>query len=113
MIDNFALTTDLSRGRNLFNFIIITIHFLDLSNTLHSIKISFDRFIGQQTAVRLEAYIRRQLEMYKIPVDKVSTITTDNGSDIKSAASRIATRLSCICHNLNLIVKNGLKLYSK
>lgn len=38
------------------------------------------------------------------------SITTDGGSDVKAAAENVSTRFACICHNLNLIVKNGLKL---
>lgn len=106
-----ALTTDLSRAKNLINYITLTIHFLDSTNSLYSLKIAHDRFVGQQTAIKIEEYLREKLDEYEIPVTKLTTITTDNGSDVKSAASKITTRISCVCHNINLIVKNSLHLH--
>jgi hypothetical protein len=49
-------------------------------------------------------------------LEKVVSITTDNEASVAAAGSKIRdeiSRVSCMCHNLNLVVKNGLKLWIK
>jgi hypothetical protein len=44
------------------------------------------------------------------------TITTDNEAAVALAGSNISQeskRISCMCHNLNLAIKNGLKIWNK
>jgi len=45
--------------------------------------------------------------------DKVCGFVTDNGSDIVKAINGIkfGQRFSCIAHDLNRVVKNGLQLW--
>jgi hypothetical protein len=47
---------------------------------------------------------------------KVVATVSDNGSDIRAAiqhSSKFGIRLYCLCHGLNLTVKNGLQLWKK
>lgn len=37
----------------------------------------------------------------------------DGGKDIKKAASDVNNRFGCCAHKLNLVVKNGLKIWGK
>ena len=111
-IDNISLTSDLSRAKSLINYLTITAHFFDKRYNYHSIRIAYKKFSGQHTSDKIEEFIRYELEELQVPIEKILTITTDSGSDIKSAGSKIGTRFACICHHLNLIVKNSLKLFS-
>jgi hypothetical protein len=43
-------------------------------------------------------------------------ITTDNEAAVALAGSNISQeskRISCMCHNLNLAIKKGLKIWNK
>ncbi|CAF4507673.1 unnamed protein product, partial [Didymodactylos carnosus] len=45
---------------------------------------------------------------------KVTAIVTDNGSDVRAAtqpSDKFGVRLYCLCHGLNLTMKNGLQLW--
>ncbi len=47
---------------------------------------------------------------------KVVATVSDNGSDIRAAiqhSNKFGIRLYCLCHGLNLAVKNGLQLWKK
>ena len=110
-LSSIALTTDLWRNRNLTHFLCLTAHFFDKNFKYFSIVIAFRKFSTRHTAVNLEEFIRTELGLLEIPIEKVISITSDNGSDIKKAASSLTTRFSCFAHNLNLIVKNSLGLW--
>jgi hypothetical protein len=49
-------------------------------------------------------------------LSKVRSITTDNEAAVKSACSGLVekcTWISCQAHNINLVIKSGLKLWKK
>ena len=56
-----------------------------------------------------------EIELNKLNIfHKVVSITTDNESAAAGSNINInLKRISCMCHNLNLAVKNGLKLWIK
>ncbi|CAF1536778.1 unnamed protein product, partial [Rotaria magnacalcarata] len=62
---------------------------------------------------RLGRFIRKEIDKLGIR-SKICAITSDNGSDIRSATTHLlkfGIKVSCILHNFNLIVQNGLRLF--
>jgi len=76
--------------------------------------LSFRRLKARELAQILRDFLRHECEKFNL-TGKIAGITTDSGSSIKSACKYIGfgTRLSCIGHDLNLIVANGLKLWKR
>ena len=72
----------------------------------------FALFYGRQLSNRLTAFVQKEITKLEI-VTKVILVTTDNAEDIKKAMRSITLRLLCICHNLNLVLKYGVKLWVK
>ena len=106
-----SLTVDLSRARNLLNFVTLTGHLVDCKLNLHSLIIDHCHFTGAQTADKIESYIRDKMEEINVEIGKIACITCDSGSNVKVACSRITTRISCVCHNINLIIKKTFRLF--
>ncbi|CAM4846381.1 unnamed protein product, partial [Rotaria magnacalcarata] len=92
----------------------ITGHFLNGQNKNKSLVLSFRRFLGSHSAIRLRRFISNELEKFKIK-NKICAITTDNGPDIRAAAltTDFGIRLSCVAHDLNLTIKSALWLHKK
>lgn len=109
--DFLALTVDLSRAKNLHNFVTLTGHLVDCKLNLHSLIIDHCHFTGVQSANKIEKYILDKMEEINVEIDKVACITCDSGSNVKAASSRITTRISCVCHNINLIIKKTFRLF--
>jgi hypothetical protein len=108
-VDNIALTTDLWKNKHLEYFLCLTAHFFDKEHNLISIIIAFQKTAGRHSADNSKAYIQQELETYKI-ANKIRSITTDNASDmIKATKDSFGSHMSCLAHNLNLILKTLLK----
>lgn len=78
-----------------------------------SFKCFHDRHFGQN----IKAFIVRELIKLKIE-NKCVAITTDNERCMVKGCEKLLDnhdcfRVSCFCHNLNLIVVNTLKLWRK
>lgn len=102
-----ALTTDMWKNKGLMHFMAITGHYLDENFEYVSLVLGFRKFLGRHLSSRLKRFISHELEKCKIN-QKIVAATTDNGADIKKACSSLFTRLSCLCHDLNLVVKSIL-----
>jgi hypothetical protein len=74
--------------------------------------LGFRHFSGPHNSDNIKRYIIYELTQLQIG-HKVTAIVSDNGSDVKKAINDIkpGLRLSCVTHDLNLVVKNGLNLY--
>ena len=75
--------------------------------------VSFRKFSVSHTSKNITEFINKELESLAI-LDKIISITTDNEATVVAACSKLGDkvkRISCFNHNLNLIVKNGLKLW--
>ena len=91
-----------------------TAHFLDPDFNFHSIVISFKKFSGRHISGRIRRFLIHELEQLGIK-DKISSITTDNGADIKKATkgSVFGIRYPCFAHTLNLIISSGFGFWKQ
>jgi hypothetical protein len=109
-----SITTDVWKNSSSVYFICITVHYLNENYEYISKVLSFRKLKGRELASNLAAYILCELTKFNL-VNKIAGITTDSGSSIKAACKNIGfgIRLSCMGHDLNLVVANGLKLWKK
>ena len=100
------------KNRSGYYFLCLTAHFFDKEFNYYSLVVSFRRFHSRHLSDNIETFIKSEITKLNIQ-HKIRSITTDSGSDMKRAGGLITTRLSCINHDLNLILKNGFRLWSK
>ena len=113
-VNDISLTSDLWRNSRRAHFIVLTAHFYDKHYRYTSLVIGFRQFIGPHDAVQIKNYINYEIDKLQIRY-KLRSITTDNGSNIKSATQYgdFGIRIGCYCHNINLIISKGLCLWEK
>jgi hypothetical protein len=71
------------------------------------------KFAKRHTVNNISEFINKDLLKLEVK-DKIVAITTDNEASVFLACSNLGDnikRISCMNHNLNLIVKIGLKLW--
>jgi hypothetical protein len=107
-ISDICLTTAVWKSKQLTYFLALTAHYLDKNFKQRSIIIGFRKFIGRHLSNRIHNFIKKEIANLKIE-ESIRYITTDNAADIRCATLNIASRISCFCHNLNLILKSILK----
>ena len=109
-----SLTTDLWMNPRRHHFLVITAHYYDEHYQTFSNVISFRCFRGRHLSARLKKFILNEIKKLDIE-SKIFSITTDNGSDIKSATSspEFGIRFSCDAHNINRTISTGLDLWKK
>ena len=93
----------------------ITGHFFDDSLNLHSIILSFRVFKERHFGIIIQDFIKSELIKMNI-YEKCVAVITDNESCMVKACKTLGNKItwiSCICHNLNLVIVNSLKLWSK
>jgi hypothetical protein len=112
-IPDVALSTDMWQSNRRAHFMCLSAHYYDKNFTSHSKVIAFRRFLGKHSGDRIERFINHETEKLDIQ-SKICSVTTDNGSDIRSASQnnpKFRIRISCFLHILNLVVRNGLWLF--
>ncbi|CAF3996868.1 unnamed protein product [Rotaria sordida] len=114
-LDFISLTSDLWKSSNQVHFISLTAHTFTHHYEHVSIVLGFRRIIGPHSSTLIENYIQYELDRLGIQPHQIVSITTDNGSNIKKAAAtlRFGNPISCMAHNLNLVVHKGLYLWSE
>lgn len=114
-INFIALTTDVWRSSKRIYFISLTGHVFTNAYESVPIVLGCRRIIGRHLSTTIERYLTFELARLKLTPDKIVSITTDNGADVKKATSsfKFGNRVSCMAHNLNLVVKHGLCLWTK
>ena len=109
-----ALTGDLWKASTLYHYLTLTAHWFDSQFFYHSTVLGFRIVYERHLAKNLANIINFELKDYHISPTQISSITTDNGGDMKKAAKSCFNEWwSCLLHILNLIVQNGLGLWSK
>jgi hypothetical protein len=110
-INTIAITVDISTKKQT-SFICLTGHVFNSKYESIPLVLGFRRLCGPHRAKNIEKYIRYELRRLQIE-DKVCAIVSDNGSNIKKAVNDIkpGQRFSCIAHDINLVVTNGLKIW--
>ncbi|CAF3380730.1 unnamed protein product [Rotaria socialis] len=106
-----AITVDI-RTKKQTSFICLTGHAFNKKYESIPIVLGFRRLSGAHRANNLKNYIIYEMQQLDIE-EKVCAIVSDNGSDIKKAINDIkpGERFSCFAHDINLVVKNGLKIW--
>ncbi|CAM4850100.1 unnamed protein product [Rotaria magnacalcarata] len=105
-INAIAITVDLWT-KNRTSFICLTGHAFNKVYESTPLVLGFRQFSGPHLSKSIKKYILYELKQLNIE-NKICAIVSDNGSDIKKAISEIkpGQRISCIAHNINLVVKN-------
>lgn len=114
-VNFIALTTDLWRSSKRTYFNSLTGHVFTDAYESVPIVLGCRRIIGRHLSSTIERYLCFELNRLGITPDKIVSITTDNGSDVKKVTSSVkfGNRISCMAHNLNLVVKQGVRLWTK
>lgn len=112
-----AITCDLWKNKKRRYFLAITGHFFDKDLNYRSLILSFKAFNERHFGNNIKTFIVKELAKLKID-NKCVAITTDNESCMIKGCDKLfdnldCFRVSCFCHNLNLIIINTLKLWSK
>ena len=114
-VPEIALTSDVWKNSRGTHFICLTAHFFDRKYGNVSLTIGFRQLVGDHIAERLRKYILYELEFLQIQ-NKICSITTDNASNIVCATVNFPyfdDRFSCLAHDFNLIIQDGLHLQEK
>ena len=109
------ITSDVWQNSGGTHVVSLTAHFFDRRYNSVSLTIGFRQLVGDHIAQRLRMYIQHELKSLKIE-NKICSITTDNASNIVAATTNyiyFGDRFSCLAHDLNLIVQDGLHLHDK
>ncbi|CAF1216161.1 unnamed protein product [Adineta ricciae] len=113
-VHNVSLTADVWKSKTHDYFICLTCHYFTASLENKSIVLSFRRFSDKHSGENFRNFIIHELKKMNLE-NKIQSITTDGGPDIKCATQgeTFGIRIGCAAHNLNLVVKKALWLFDK
>ena len=109
------LTTDMWTARNRQGFLGVTCSFLDKSFIIHEVILTIEYLKYPHTAQNISDALLIILDEWGLR-EKVHTITTDNGANMKKAIiemNEVASNIKwqpCVAHTLQLVVGKGLNL---
>ena len=106
---SISLTLDLWTSRSRQGYLGVTCSFIDSKWKLKEFTLTIEYVRYPHTAIHILETLEFILEEWKIR-DKVYTITTDNGSNVKKAIDDMKEIkwLGCIAHTLHLVVGKGM-----
>lgn len=121
----FSLTIDGWSSRKMDGYIVITIHWIDDTWTMQNSLLEFIHFPSPHNSVTTYELILNVLEKYNL-INKIKSITTDNGPEMPGAIEYLRSKINsngvtelnkdwhvrCICHIINLSVKDAIKSIS-
>nr|CAH7739618.1 unnamed protein product [Callosobruchus chinensis] len=107
-VDHVSVTTDLWTSDSTNHYITVTIHFIDNAQ-LHASALQTSDVQGSQTGSHLASELMDIFNQWHI-AQKIATVVSDNGANIKSAINDHLHKHHhpCVAHTLNLSVKDGL-----
>ena len=107
----YALTADIWTSRHNEAYTGITIHFVNATYQLESFLLETLEFPQSHTGTNIAKELQEILENWRLPEDKISAITTDNGTNIVAALEiKQWKRMPCFSHTSQLAVEVVLKL---
>ena len=105
-VDSFALTTDIWTSRHNQAYTGLTGHYVDDCYQLQSHLLENVEFPQSHMGINISEKLEAILEEWKLPQDNLSTVTTDNGTNIVSALEILQwNRMPCFSHTLQLTVE--------
>lgn len=107
-VNHIGVTTDLWTSDSTNHYITVTIHFIQNAE-LHTSAIQTSEVKGSQTGLQIAAELTEIFSKWNI-TEKIVTVVSDNGANIKSAINDYLHQHHhpCVAHTLNLTVKDGL-----
>jgi|GEM_PF-1403063 len=107
--DTVSLTLDIWSSRAHDSYLGITCHWLTDSFELHEIVLEIGE-LDDHCASDIVESVNSVLDKFNINYQKIFSITTDNGANVKSAIQQMGiTNVKCAGHTLQLSVNLGLK----
>ncbi|CAG8779304.1 7693_t:CDS:2, partial [Cetraspora pellucida] len=115
--NTISLTFDLWTSRAHDSYLGVTCHWISDEFRMYDLTLSVVEMGAYKTAGDIVDSIEPLLEEFSIEGDKILSITTDNGSNVKAAVTRLSASLSlstpianifCAAHTLQLSVETGL-----
>src|SRR5260364_68499 len=96
-----SLTTDLWTSRNRQGYLGITCSWLDSDFKIHEVLLSLTYIRYPHTADVIKEKLEETIEAWGL-TEKVYSITTDNGTNIKAAIKKMnnIVRIPCLAHTL-------------
>ena len=80
-VDSFALTTDIWKSRHNQAYTGLTVHYVDDCYLLQSHLLENVEFPESHTGINISEELEAILEIWKLPQDNLSALTTDNGTN--------------------------------
>lgn len=113
-VSSLALTTDFWSDRKNNCFMCLTGHWIDHEMAMQSSILHFQTYDDRHLASKIGAEVKVRLRELDIE-EKISSITTDGGSNVRSAMENVCkfSRLWCVAHRFHLVICNGLYLWKK
>nr|CAI5866895.1 unnamed protein product [Callosobruchus analis] len=107
-VDHVSVTTDLCTSDSTKHYITVTIHLIHNAQ-LHASALQTSEVQGSQIGSHLASELMDVFNKWHI-TQKIATVVSDNGTNIKSAINDHLHKHHhpCVAHTLNLSVKDGL-----
>ncbi len=109
--EHFAVTTDLWTSRAKHAYTGLTVHYITGEFSLQSHLLETKEFPESHTGENIAEELEGILQEWNLPLDRLSAVTTDNGSNIVRAADILGwQRMPCFSHTLQLAVEKAMSL---
>ncbi|CAF1430507.1 unnamed protein product [Rotaria sordida] len=114
-IGPLAFASDIWKDISRHHMISLSIHTFTFDFEYISLPISFHIFHERELSVNIRGFFEHERDRFNLNTRILAGITTDNGPNIKSAASYniLGPRFACLAHCLNLTVHHALCLWTK
>lgn len=112
-INFVSLTADIWSHARRQSFISVIAHVTTNSFDNISMLIGFRRLRSSHTGEWIKKYIKYELARSGIEFHRVTSITTDNAANFKTALSDLdfGYHFKCLSHNMNLVTSKGVCLW--